>query len=72
MQHFLSVELESVVTISGLLQIAPAEAPDAKVRMVIITGPPEAQFKVCALECVRRWQMNAFLSETRQPGFSLK
>lgn len=31
-----------------LLQIAPAEAPDAKVRMVIITGPPEAQFKVCA------------------------
>lgn len=33
----------------GLLQIAPAEAPDAKVRMVIITGPPEAQFKVCAL-----------------------
>lgn len=36
----------------GLLQIAPAEAPDAKVRMVIITGPPEAQFKVCALESV--------------------
>lgn len=34
----------------GLLQIAPAEAPDAKVRMVIITGPPEAQFKVCAME----------------------
>lgn len=34
----------------GLLQIAPAEAPDAKVRMVIITGPPEAQFKVCAVE----------------------
>lgn len=33
----------------GLLQIAPAEAPDAKVRMVIITGPPEAQFKVGAL-----------------------
>nr|XP_045720527.2 insulin-like growth factor 2 mRNA-binding protein 3 [Mirounga angustirostris] len=26
-------------------KIAPAEAPDAKVRMVIITGPPEAQFK---------------------------
>uniref|UniRef100_A0ABI7XZS8 RRM domain-containing protein n=1 Tax=Felis catus TaxID=9685 RepID=A0ABI7XZS8_FELCA len=26
-------------------EIAPAEAPDAKVRMVIITGPPEAQFK---------------------------
>lgn len=34
----------------GLLQIAPAEAPDAKVRMVIITGPPEAQFKVCIVE----------------------
>ncbi|KAH0506008.1 Insulin-like growth factor 2 mRNA-binding protein 3, partial [Microtus ochrogaster] len=28
------------------IKIAPAEAPDAKVRMVIITGPPEAQFKV--------------------------
>lgn len=27
-------------------QIAPAEGPDAKLRMVIITGPPEAQFKV--------------------------
>ncbi|XP_023588094.1 insulin-like growth factor 2 mRNA-binding protein 3 isoform X4 [Trichechus manatus latirostris] len=27
------------------MNIAPAEAPDAKVRMVIITGPPEAQFK---------------------------
>lgn len=49
---------------SGLLQIAPAEAPDAKVRMVIITGPPEAQFKVRALECVHRWQMYAFFSET--------
>ena len=33
------------------IKIAPAEAPDAKVRMVIITGPPEAQFKVCALDC---------------------
>lgn len=42
----------------GLFQIAPAEAPDAKVRMVIITGPPEAQFKVCALESVHREQMN--------------
>lgn len=29
-----------------LLQIAPAEAPDSKMRMVIVTGPPEAQFKV--------------------------
>ncbi|KFQ40524.1 Insulin-like growth factor 2 mRNA-binding protein 2, partial [Mesitornis unicolor] len=27
------------------LQIAPAEGPDASERMVIITGPPEAQFK---------------------------
>lgn len=29
-----------------LLQIAPAESPDSKMRMVIVTGPPEAQFKV--------------------------
>lgn len=28
------------------LQIAPAESPDATERMVIITGAPEAQFKV--------------------------
>ena len=28
------------------LQIAPPETPDSKVRMVVITGPPEAQFKV--------------------------
>ncbi|XP_066441766.1 insulin-like growth factor 2 mRNA-binding protein 3 isoform X2 [Eleutherodactylus coqui] len=27
------------------IKIAPAEGPDAKLRMVIITGPPEAQFK---------------------------
>lgn len=27
------------------IKIAPAEGPDAKQRMVIITGPPEAQFK---------------------------
>lgn len=27
-------------------QIAPAEGMDAKQRMVIIVGPPEAQFKV--------------------------
>nr|XP_012632904.1 insulin-like growth factor 2 mRNA-binding protein 3 [Microcebus murinus] len=27
------------------VSIAPAEVPGAKVRMVIITGPPEAQFK---------------------------
>lgn len=31
------------------LQIAPPETPDSKVRMVIITGPPEAQFKVLIL-----------------------
>lgn len=30
-------------------QIAPAEGPDASERMVIITGPPEAQFKVGAV-----------------------
>lgn len=30
------------------LQIAPAEGPDVSERMVIITGPPEAQFKVSA------------------------
>lgn len=33
-------------TNSCLLQIAPAETPDSKMRMVIVTGPPEAQFKV--------------------------
>uniref|UniRef100_A0A3Q3W5X4 RRM domain-containing protein n=1 Tax=Mola mola TaxID=94237 RepID=A0A3Q3W5X4_MOLML len=27
------------------IKIAPAETPDSKVRMVIVTGPPEAQFK---------------------------
>ncbi|XP_013910425.1 PREDICTED: insulin-like growth factor 2 mRNA-binding protein 3 isoform X3 [Thamnophis sirtalis] len=27
------------------IKIAPPEGPDAKLRMVIITGPPEAQFK---------------------------
>uniref|UniRef100_A0A8C2Q823 Insulin-like growth factor 2 mRNA binding protein 1 n=1 Tax=Cyprinus carpio TaxID=7962 RepID=A0A8C2Q823_CYPCA len=27
------------------IKIAPAEAPDSKMRMVIVTGPPEAQFK---------------------------
>lgn len=30
----------------SFLQIAPPETPDSKVRMVVITGPPEAQFKV--------------------------
>lgn len=28
------------------VQIAPAESPECPMRMVIITGPPEAQFKV--------------------------
>uniref|UniRef100_A0A3Q3G855 Insulin-like growth factor 2 mRNA binding protein 1 n=1 Tax=Labrus bergylta TaxID=56723 RepID=A0A3Q3G855_9LABR len=27
------------------IKIAPAETPDCKMRMVIVTGPPEAQFK---------------------------
>ncbi|KAK2111730.1 Insulin-like growth factor 2 mRNA-binding protein 1 [Saguinus oedipus] len=31
---------------SASIKIAPPETPDSKVRMVIITGPPEAQFKV--------------------------
>uniref|UniRef100_K7FC16 Insulin like growth factor 2 mRNA binding protein 1 n=1 Tax=Pelodiscus sinensis TaxID=13735 RepID=K7FC16_PELSI len=31
--------------LSSPFQIAPPETPDSKVRMVIITGPPEAQFK---------------------------
>ena len=31
------------------LQIAPAETPDSKMRMVIVTGPPEAQFKVLCI-----------------------
>ncbi|KAJ6666566.1 hypothetical protein lerEdw1_020289 [Lerista edwardsae] len=32
------------------IKIAPAEGPDAKLRMVIVTGPPEAQFKVNELQ----------------------
>lgn len=52
----------------GLLQIAPAEAPDAKVRMVIITGPPEAQFKVGALEPVHRERADAEKSDGFFPG----
>lgn len=39
-----------------LFQIAPAEGMDAKQRMVIIVGPPEAQFKVCPpLSYKRKW-----------------
>ncbi|XP_075578778.1 insulin-like growth factor 2 mRNA-binding protein 1 isoform X2 [Pelecanus crispus] len=30
---------------SASIKIAPPETPDSKVRMVVITGPPEAQFK---------------------------
>lgn len=39
------------------LQIAPAEGPEASERMVIITGPPEAQFKVRLL-----WRQEALRS----------
>ncbi|XP_058037607.1 insulin-like growth factor 2 mRNA-binding protein 1 isoform X2 [Ahaetulla prasina] len=35
---------------SASIKIAPPETPDSKVRMVIITGPPEAQFKVNELQ----------------------
>ena len=35
--------------LSALLQIAPAEGADPKLRKVIISGPPEAQFKVLYL-----------------------
>lgn len=42
-------ELGSSISLSPCeLQIAPAEGPDVSERMVIITGPPEAQFKVSA------------------------
>lgn len=34
------------ITCVCLCQIAPAENPDVTERMVIITGTPEAQFKV--------------------------
>ncbi|XP_032934942.1 insulin-like growth factor 2 mRNA-binding protein 1 isoform X2 [Catharus ustulatus] len=30
---------------SASIKIAPPDTPDSKVRMVVITGPPEAQFK---------------------------
>ncbi|RXM34765.1 Insulin-like growth factor 2 mRNA-binding protein 1 [Acipenser ruthenus] len=35
----------SAATPYGSFGIAPPEAPDSKMRMVIISGPPEAQFK---------------------------
>uniref|UniRef100_A0A9J8A8Y9 Insulin-like growth factor 2 mRNA binding protein 1 n=2 Tax=Cyprinus carpio TaxID=7962 RepID=A0A9J8A8Y9_CYPCA len=46
----LFLEVHSYVKMTSALkcmlpQIAPAEAPDSKMRMVIVTGPPEAQFK---------------------------
>ncbi|CAB1329218.1 unnamed protein product [Coregonus sp. 'balchen'] len=37
--------LDSYISTNSLAQIAPAENPDVTERMVIITGPPEAQFK---------------------------
>lgn len=39
-----------IVCISPAPQIAPAEGVDPKQRMVIIAGPPEAQFKVTFLQ----------------------
>lgn len=41
-----SYTIEDLWRMFSLLQIAPAETPDSKMRMVIVTGPPEAQFKV--------------------------
>lgn len=38
-------------------QIAPAESPDSKMRMVIVTGPPEAQFKVKTLIPSNKWNI---------------
>lgn len=38
-------------------QIAPAEAPDSKMRMVIVTGPPEAQFRVKTLIPSNKWNI---------------
>lgn len=39
----------SLLMCFSCFQIAPAEGMDAKQRMVIIVGPPEAQFKVLKL-----------------------
>lgn len=66
---FLSVAPEKYHNpLMGPLQIAPAEAPDAKVRMVIITGPPEAQFKVCAPELCASVP-NGWMWEMSMPSF---
>lgn len=46
------------------LQIAPPETPDSKVRMVIITGPPEAQFKVLVLIVFPSWAHSSHLGGT--------
>lgn len=43
---YLGLQHNLLYEIFCVLQIAPAESPDASERMVIITGPPEAQFKV--------------------------
>lgn len=46
MQNMSYLEVWSCLFVVVNLQIAPAESPDVTERMVIITGPPEAQFKV--------------------------
>lgn len=47
--------------LNDLFQIAPAEGMDAKQRMVIIVGPPEAQFKVLHIHS----QINALNSHAK-------
>lgn len=47
--------------LNDLFQIAPAEGMDAKQRMVIIVGPPEAQFKVLHVHS----QINALNSHAK-------
>lgn len=43
-------------------QIAPAEGMDPKQRMVIIAGPPEAQFKVKFLQTVGKMESKSRLA----------
>lgn len=50
------------------LQIAPPETPDSKVRMVVITGPPEAQFKVPPALPSPRGIRGAPLRHPMEPG----
>ncbi|KFW94783.1 Insulin-like growth factor 2 mRNA-binding protein 2, partial [Phalacrocorax carbo] len=54
-QHIKQLARFAGASIKGS-RIAPAEGPDASERMVIITGPPEAQFKV-------RWRIFGKLKE---------